>query len=111
MGAKGTPKTHSAMGARLLGRWSSSTEGLGKITEGNCPSSPDFLFILQWQIPSSAHGMEQRENRRASPRFVAFGRPVHRKKWLHMTCASGDIKHVHTWATERGVECPKLATT
>lgn len=99
------------MGARLLGRWSSSTEGLGKITEGKCPSSPDFLFILQWQITSSAHSKEQRQNGRTSPRFAAFGCPVHRRKWLHMTCASNDIKHVCTWATERGVECPKVVMT
>lgn len=99
------------MGARLLGRWSSSTEGLGKITWGNRPSSPDFLFTLQWQIPSSADGTEQKENRRASARFAAFGHPVHRGKWLRMTCVPGDIKHVYSWATERGVECPKLATT
>lgn len=47
----------------------------------------------------------------ASPTFAALSHPLHRRKWLHVTCASGDIKCVYTWAAERGVECPKLTMT
>lgn len=99
------------MEIRLIGKWSSSTEGLSKIIKGNCPSRTDFMFILQWQIPSCAHGTGKGENMGALPRFAALSHSAHRRNWLHVTCASGDTKCVYTWAAERGVGCPKLVTT
>lgn len=110
-GAKGTPTNNAAMEVRLLGKWPSSTECLSKITKGNCPSRTDFMFVLQWQIPSCAHSTEKGENMEDSPRFAALSHSVHRRKWLHVTCASGDTKCVYTWAAERGVGCPKRVMT
>lgn len=63
--SKGIPKNNAAIEVRLLGKWSSSTEGLSKITKGKLPKQ-DWFSVHSARANPIMHSRQRKRGEHGS---------------------------------------------